>query len=156
MSTAAWPGLFKECLRILRPGGLICLTECEIGITNGPISERLSHIFIQAMQRAGMIFSPDGRHVGITPMLGGLLRDAGFEDIRQKPETIDYSAGSPVHDAFCENIMVGSKLAQPFMIKMGTATQEELDRLYAQCQDEVQRDDFRAIWYYLRAWGRKP
>ncbi len=128
MPTKAWPGLLKECLRILRPGGLVCLTECEVGITNGPISEQLSYMFVRAMQRAGMIFSPDARHVGITPMLGGLLRDAGFVDIRQKAETIDYSAGSPIHDAFCENIMVGSKLAQPFMIKMGITTQEEVDR----------------------------
>ena len=156
MPTKAWPGLLKECMRILRPGGLISLAESEIGITNGPISERLAHMFLQAMQRAGMIFSPDARHVGITPMLGGLLRDAGFEDIRQKAEIIDYSAGSPVHDAFCENIMVGSKLAQPFMIKMGITTQEEVDQLYEQCLEEVKGEDFRAIWYYLHAWGRKP
>lgn len=156
LPTKAWPGVLKECLRILRPGGLICLAECEMGITNGPICEQLTYLFLQALQSADMIFSPGGRHVGITPMLGGLLRDAGFEDIRQRPEAIDYSAGSPVHDAFCENIMIGSKLAQPFMIKKGFTTQEELDRLHAQCEEEVQRDDFRAIWYYLRAWGRKP
>jgi hypothetical protein len=52
--------------------------------------------------------------------------------------------------------MIGSKLAQPFMIKMGITTQEEVDQLYEQCLEEVRREDFRAIWYYLRAWGRKP
>jgi SAM-dependent methyltransferase len=155
MPTKAWPGLLNQCMRILRPGGLLCLTESETGISNGPISEQLNHIFLQAMQKAGMIFSPDARHVGITPVLSGLMRDAGFVDVRQKAEVLDYSTGSPLHDAFCENIMIGSKLAQPFMIKMGVTTQEEVDPLYEQCLLEVQDEHFRAIWYYLRAWGRK-
>ena len=118
MPTQAWPGLLKECRRILRPGGLLCLTECETGISNGPFCEQLNQLLLQAMRKAGMIFSPDGRHVGITAMLSGLMRDAGFADVRQQAEAIDFSAGAPAHDAFCENIMVGAKLAQPFLKKM--------------------------------------
>ena len=155
MPTHAWPDLLKECRRILRPGGLLCLTECETGISNGPFCEQLNRLLLQAMRKAGMIFSPDGRHVGITPMLSGLIRDAGFEDVRKKAEAIDFSAGAPVHDAFCENIMVGAKLAQPFMLKMGATTQEELERIYQKCLEEMNGEAFRAIWYYLRAWGRK-
>ena len=63
--------------------------------------------------------------------------------------------GAPAHDAFCENIMVGAKLAQSFLLKMGVATQEELERVYQRCLDEMNGQEFRAIWYYLRAWGRK-
>src|SRR5579864_4391710 len=48
MPTKAWAGLLKQCMRMLRPGGLICFTESEVGITNGPISEQLSHMFLQA------------------------------------------------------------------------------------------------------------
>src|SRR5712691_12458847 len=144
MPTQAWPGLLKECMRILRPGWLLCLTECETGISNGPFSEQLNHLLLQAMQKAGMIFSPDGRNVGITAMLSGLLRDAGFTDVQQKAQAIDFSAGAPAHDAFCENIMVGAKLAQPFMIKMGDATQEELDRVYQKCLEEMNGEEFRA------------
>ena len=155
MPTKAWPGLLRECMRILRPGGPIFLNECEIGITNSPASERLSEIFLRAIQRAGMVFSPDARHVGITPMLGGLLREAGFRDIQQRAAVIDYSSGTSIHDAFCQDIMIGSKLAQPFMLKMGVTTQEELDRLYQQCLDEIHAADFRGVWYYLRAWGTK-
>jgi len=155
MPTKAWPGLLGECMRILRPGGLICLNECEIGITNSPASERLSEIFLRGMQRVGMVFSPDARHVGITAMLGGLLDGAGFKDIQQRAAVIDYSTGTEIHDAFCQNMMIGSKLAQPFMIKMGLTTQEEIDRLYQECQDEVYAEDFRGVWYYLRVWGTK-
>jgi ubiquinone/menaquinone biosynthesis C-methylase UbiE len=156
MPTQAWPGLLKECMRVLRPGGLLCLTECETGISNGPFSEQINHLLLQALRKAGMIFSPDGRHVGITPMLTGLIRDAGFADVGQKAEAIDFSAGAPAHDAFCENIIVGAKLAQPFMIKMGDVTKEELDRVYQHCLEEMNGEEFRAIWFYLRAWGRKP
>jgi ubiquinone/menaquinone biosynthesis C-methylase UbiE len=155
MPTRAWPGLLLECMRILTPGGLICLTECETGITNGPISERLNALFLQAMQRAGMLFSPDARHVGITPMLAGLLRDAGFKAIHQRAEVLDYSAGTPIHEAFCQTIMIGSKLIQPFVVKMGVTTQQEVEQLYQQCLQEVYADEFRGIWYYLRVWGRK-
>ena len=156
MLTKAWPGLLRECMRILRPGGLICLNECEIGITNSPASEHLGALFLRAIQRAGMVFSPDAHHLGITPMLGSLLRAAGLRDIQQRTAVIDYSTGTTIHDAFCQNIMIGSKLAQPFMIKMDVSTQEELDRYYQQCLDEVYADDFRGVWYYLRVWGTKP
>jgi SAM-dependent methyltransferase len=156
MPAKAWPGLLKECMRILRPGGLLSVTESETGISNGPISEQLNTMFLQAMQKAGMVFSPDARHVGITAVLSGLIRDAGFVDVRQRAEALDYSYGTPLHDPFCENIMVGSKLVQPFLIKLGIATQEQLDPLYEQCLLEMQGEQFRAIWYYLRAWGRKP
>jgi ubiquinone/menaquinone biosynthesis C-methylase UbiE len=156
MPAKAWPELLKECMRILRPGGLLCMTESETGISNGPISEQLNTMFLQAMQKAGMVFSPDARHVGITAVLSGLIRDAGFVDVRQRAEALDYSYGTPLHDPFCENIMVGSKLVQPFLIKLGIATQEQLDPLYEQCLLEMQSEQFRAIWYYLRTWGRKP
>lgn len=36
----------------------------------------------QALKVAGQSFSPDGRHGGITPLLGRFLRDAGCRNIR--------------------------------------------------------------------------
>jgi hypothetical protein len=38
---------------------------------------------------------------------------------------------------------------------MGVATQEEADQAYQQVLIEMQRDDFKGMWYLLTAWGIK-
>jgi len=155
MPAAAWPKLLQECMRITRPGGLICLTECEMVLTNSFASEKLASMFGQAMKQAGLSFSPDGRNVGITPMLGHLLSNAGYQDIEKMVCAIDYSAGAEGHESHYQNLAIGSKLVQPFLIKMKLATQQELDKLYQQFLIDMMGDDFCGIWYYLSVWGRK-
>ncbi len=66
----AWPHLLQECVRITRPGGSIRLTEAEYSLSNSPAFERIGALCTQALKIAGQSFSPDGRHIGITPMLG--------------------------------------------------------------------------------------
>ena len=77
MPTTAWPALIKEGVRVTRPGGVICLTEAENAISTGPACEKISALCTRALQRAGHSFSPDWHHLGITPMLGRFLREAG-------------------------------------------------------------------------------
>jgi len=154
--TPAWPGLLKECLRITRPGGVIRLTEPEWYITNSPATEKLNTIFLQALKTAGQSFSPDGRHAGITPMLGRLLHDAGCVNIQKKAHVLDCSAGAEMHTSTYENYLIGFKLIQPFLVRMGGATQEEIDVLYHRMLEEMQAGDFCGIMFFLTVWGLKP
>ncbi len=156
MPTKAWPPLLQECKRILRTGGVIRLTEGEIGISNGPVVEQLGGMFIRALQLAGLSFSPDGRHVGITPLLGRFLQDAGFQNIQKTAYALDYSAGTDLHLPFVQDMLAGAKLAHPFLIKMGVTTQEEIDRLYEQSKQEMYSENFCGVWFYLTVWGEKP
>lgn len=157
MPTTSWPQLLQECMRITRPGGVIRLTEFDIyGITNSPACEKLTEMGSRAFKLAGQSFSPDGRSVGVTPMLGRLLRDAGCEKIRSMPHMIDFSAGTEAHGAMYQNHMVVLKLMQPFLIKMGVTTQEEVDVVYQRALDEIVADNFCGLWYYLTVWGEKP
>jgi hypothetical protein len=47
------------------------------------------------------------------------------------------------------------QLVQPFLIKAGVTTREEVEQLYQHMQAEQQSEDFSAVGYYLTAWGRK-
>jgi hypothetical protein len=54
-----------------------------------------------------------------------------------------------------QSLNIGFLLVQPFLIKLGLSTEEELTQLYKQAIAEMQESTFRGIWYYLTAWGEK-
>ncbi|HLI06466.1 MAG TPA: methyltransferase domain-containing protein [Ktedonobacteraceae bacterium] len=156
MSKAAWPLLVRECMRVLRPGGILRLTECESPLTNSKGSERMYELLAQALARTERIFSVDGRHIGITPVLGRLLHDAGFAAIQKTSHVIDYSFGTEAHAGCYQDVRTFLKLLQPFFVNIGVTTQEEVNRLYLQTLEEMQSEDFCGIFFFLTAWGTKP
>lgn len=156
MSPQGWPSLLEECKRILRPGGVIRLTEGEWGVGTTPAYESYLGLFFEAMQRAGRSFSATGRHVGITPVMARMLREAGFQNIGQKAHVHDFSFGREAHAGFTFDLKLLFKLLQPFLLKVGVATQEQLDILYEQVLDEMQSEEFCALAFYLTVWGQKP
>ena len=159
MPPTAWPNLLQECLRILRPGGVIRLTECEMPITSNAAVERLNALGTRALQAAGKSFSPDGRHIGIVPMLGRLLREAGCQHIQQLAQVLDISAGpdnEEAHKGYYQDYLLGLQLARPFLLQYGGVAEEEYDRLYQQVAGEMLSEDFCAIQFFLTVWGEKP
>jgi ubiquinone/menaquinone biosynthesis C-methylase UbiE len=152
-----WPKLIDECLRILRPGGIIRLTETDLwGTTNSLAFETLSGWCMLALKKSEHGFSPDGRTFGITPVLGRLLRDAGFQGIQHRSYTNDFSSGTEVHFGMYKNFLVFFKLVQPFLAKMAVATLEEAEPLYQQVMLDILTEDFCGIMYLLTVWGHKP
>jgi len=154
LSQVDWPPLLRECQRVLRTGGVICLTEADWGISNGPISERLSALFTQAMYRAKHGISPSA--FGTTVMLQPLLRKAGYQNVQGQALYLEYSAGTEAHYSAYQDIMAAYQLLQPFLVSMQVTTQEELDHLYQQLPSEMLANDFCGMWFFLRAWGEKP
>ncbi len=67
MPPEAWPKLLKECYRVLRPGGIMRLTEGEYGTSSSLAYEQMSALNTRLLKAAGLSFSPDGRHIGIIP-----------------------------------------------------------------------------------------
>lgn len=152
----SWPTLIEECLRVTRPGGVIRLTDCEWFLSTSPTVEKLFGLCVRAVHLMGNTFSPDGRHLATTPMLGRLLRNAGCRNVQHRGFAIDCSAGSESHQSFYEDVVVFLKLLQPLMLKAGVTTQDEVDLLYHRALEEMREEDFNCIWYYLSVWGERP
>ncbi len=156
MPLAAWPALMKECVRITHSGGIIRITESEWNLTNSLAYETLHSMTARAMKKANRSFSPDGRNVGITPMLGQFLKDAQCKNIKHMAHALDLSSGTPAHESFLQNLSAFFKLIEPFLIRMGETNAQEFDALYTQAQAEVLSESFRCISYILTVWGETP
>ncbi len=156
LPAVAWPRLMQELKRITRPGGVIRLTESEWWyFTNSPALENLNAMIIRALKLQGESFSQSGRFTGILPMLGRFLLDAGCVNVNYKSHVIDYSYGTEAYEGFRHDAAIVFKLFQPFIVRMGVATQEEVNQLYEQMQLEMMKDDFRGLMLPLTAWGEK-
>ena len=155
LPVTGWPKLMQEFRRITRPRGTIRLTESEWWyFTNSPALENLNAMIIRALKLQGGSFSE--RFTGVLPMLGRFLLDAGCASVNYKSHVIDYSFGTEAYEGFRRDATVVFKLFQPFIVRMGVATQEEVKQLYDRMQLEMLQEDFRALMMPLTAWGEKP
>jgi ubiquinone/menaquinone biosynthesis C-methylase UbiE len=155
LSPDQWSSLLTECRRILRPGGVVRLTENEV-VTTSPATDTAFSQFYTAMARTRQSFSPSGRVLGITSRLNQLLKRAGYANTNYRAHALDFSAGTVIHDTFCQVAYAFIVLMQPFLIGVGVTTPEESQRLMQQMQLEMYTEDFSALMFLLTAWGEKP
>ena len=155
LSPEKWSQLLGECMRVVRPGGTIRLTENDVVCTSLATDTALG-LFYRALARAGQSFSPTGRVLGITSRLSQLLRKAGCTNIHYKAHALDFSAGTEIHNNFCQVTTVFLTLMQPFLVSTGVTTLEEHQALLQQMQVEMYSNDFSAVMYLLTVWGEKP
>jgi SAM-dependent methyltransferase len=153
----AWPALMQELNRITRPGGIIRLTESEWWYySSSPALESLNALLIRALKVQGESFSQSGRFTGFLPMLGKFLSDLGYINIQHRSHVIDYSYGTETYVGFKHDAAANFQLFQPFIMRMGVATQEELSILYEQMLSEMASESFRGLMFPLTVWGEKP
>jgi SAM-dependent methyltransferase len=164
MKKWAWPNLIGECVRVLRPGGVLRMTETDNwGTTNSSAFSTLMDLSYLAIWLDDHSFDAGRHSFGITPLLERFLREAGLEAIDQRAHAVNFSSGTPSYKAMYNNFQVFFKLIQPFLLRIrgtfadsGIPPQEELDRLYMQMLQEMIQQDFAGIFYLLTVWGRKP
>ena len=150
-----WPYLLSECWRLLRPGGLIRLTELEVSWTTSLAHEKLCQLFIQSMRLDGRSFSPSDRHLGLISELEPLLYASRFEECTSVPHMVNYSYGAPLHDEWRNDLLILSKEVESLIVEMGIATQEYVDTLHRQQHYEMSIPTFHAIQPLLTVWGIK-
>jgi ubiquinone/menaquinone biosynthesis C-methylase UbiE len=156
MRPEAWPKLIQECLRVLRPGGILRFTEFEWDGANKPSFEKICALASLTLHKAGYTFSPGGYYLGLFPVLLRLFREAGLQSIGKMAHVIDFSAGTEARDGFYYDFSSAFQLVTPFVVRMGIATEEEWRDLYRAGLAEMFEEDFCAMLFLLTVWGNKP
>lgn len=152
---AAWPVLVREYARVLRPGGIVCLTEAEKLITGKSASEELATLCAKACKQAGHSFSHDGFHMAITPMLRPFLYDARFRNVQKQTYILNFTVGKYLYHPIARNHLHFYQLLQPFLLKMDVVTAMEYEWLYQAASREMLQDNFEGRWFFMSVWGRK-
>jgi ubiquinone/menaquinone biosynthesis C-methylase UbiE len=157
LTKKTWPLLIAECTRILRPAGILRLTEGDdLGISTSPAIERLSALAIQASWRLGYGFSPDGRTLGMSAALVQLLRRAAYRDIHIIPFAVDYSTYTEGGNDFRHNNEIVYQHLSPVLVSLGLITSKEIEHLREQALLEAYNDDFTCVAHIMSIWGFSP
>jgi ubiquinone/menaquinone biosynthesis C-methylase UbiE len=156
MQQATWPALLSECWRVLRPEGMICLTECEYSVSSSLALQRLNMCLYEALRKEKRTFSVDGHSFGIVHRLGTLLREAGFAEAKTVPFVLDASSGSALHLSTSKNTEVAFALLKPFLLRVGSVGAEEFEQLYQQTLIDLRAPDFTCISFGCTIWAMRP
>lgn len=155
MKTDKWLPLLAECQRILRPGGILRMTECEWGYSNSFAFETLTGAINYGMYRNGNSFSPTGRHLEVATVLPHFFQQATFQNVQMQPYVVNASAGAAGYQAWFEDFKSLFQQAKPLMLGHKAITEESFEPLYNQFLEEAQKPDFCEFLYFLTIWGTK-
>jgi ubiquinone/menaquinone biosynthesis C-methylase UbiE len=154
LRTWDWPKMLGELLRVTCAGGVVRLTDSEtIHQSNSPALTRLCEMLQCAFYRAGHLFEQES--TGLTSHLAQLLSQCGCKQIQAKAHTIEYGAGTPEGEAFCEDVKLAFQTVRPFIQKWGY-TAQDYEATCRQAFDEMNQPDFLATVDFLTVWGSKP
>jgi 2-polyprenyl-3-methyl-5-hydroxy-6-metoxy-1,4-benzoquinol methylase len=156
MDRETWPGLVVECLRVLKPGGIILLSEYEGSISNSIALQHILRCLYQALADQGRTFSVDQCSIGICHMLGKLLNDAGYTEVASKPFHLDSSYGTPQYLAGCRDMEMAFALVKPYLMQAGKIEEAEYGALLYQMQIDMRSEHFVNVSFGLQVWGYKP
>jgi ubiquinone/menaquinone biosynthesis C-methylase UbiE len=151
-----WPLMIREALRILRPGGLFRLIDCDTILTSSWAVDTIHHWTLQMYQRNGFGFSPTGRTLGMSPVLPHLVREAGFAEVQFQPYVIDFSARSENWSIMYRNIEMACTTLMPQVLALKIATQEQFDDVFRQVHIDMMSDNFYGLWPFFSLTGVKP
>ena len=156
LSTEVWPPALHSFMKLVRPGGIIRLTETDLPISSSTAYAQLGGLISQALFQTKRSFSPTGRLLSMTPMLKQLLQDAGCQQVQHAVAEVNFSAGMPAHEELAQDIRQLYRLVLPFLVATAITTQQEVEQLYQQMLTELESEQFDAVAYSLLAWGIKP
>lgn len=156
LTQETWPSFLKECARLLRPGGIVLLTEWETAVSSSPALQQLGRLLAYTLMEQQRTFSVDGCSLGIVHQQGQLLREAGFVDVHRFPFLLDGDVTSPLYTQLVREYEQTFALVKPYILAGRRMSAGEYDALYEQMMREVYQPSFTHLGFAVSTWARKP
>jgi len=149
-----WPKMLSELLRVTLPGGVVQVIDAKIlQQSNSPALTQFLEMGQCALYRSGHLFTQES--TGLIDHLPRLLNQQGCEQVQTKVYAMEYGAGTPEGEAYCEDMLLAFQTTRQFFQKWGCVP-KDYDAIYRQARDEMYQPDFHAVWNLFAAWGNKP
>jgi SAM-dependent methyltransferase len=153
----AWVPFIAECFRILKPGGILRLTEgLDFGTTNSLATEHMLAALSEMFWKLGFGFSINGGSFGMITPLPAFLREAGYQDVHIVAFMIEFSAGMSAWTDFYHNYEIAFQRMKPVFVSIGTMTEEAFDQDYHQMFLDMNQPTFRGVQTFASIIGTKP
>jgi ubiquinone/menaquinone biosynthesis C-methylase UbiE len=150
----AWSPFLSECMRVLRPGGILRLSESlNFGNTSSTAFNRLGSLIMQAFCQDGYGFSPDGLTFGVDHILPTLMRQQGYQSVQLTAHAIDFTAF--LTDTY-HNVEIIGYQVKPRLLKHDLITPDDFDQLLQQTLIDILSASFCGQGYLLTVLGHKP
>jgi ubiquinone/menaquinone biosynthesis C-methylase UbiE len=151
-----WSPFLSECTRILRPGGILRLTEVvDGGVTSSAAVNHLMALFTRSLWLAGYGFSPDGNSVGMTHVLPRFLREGGYQQVRLLPHALEYSANMDAWAEQYHNIEIAGYQMKSILMKFGLITSEAFEETLQQAFIDMHSETFCGVIHFTTVLGVK-
>jgi SAM-dependent methyltransferase len=154
---SAWRPLLRECVRVLKPGGVILLVECVEGEASSRAAHTLSLAYQQALIQAGLrpalpFVSEPQRMV----WLDGLLADAGCKVVEREVTCIEWTTQNRQGSEIAGYVLLTVRLLRPFMLAQGVISQQEFAQAYRTLGEEIACGEFVGCWRVQVSTGVVP
>jgi ubiquinone/menaquinone biosynthesis C-methylase UbiE len=153
LRTWDWPKLLQEFQRVARPGGVIRVTESDMGGSTSPAFTHLLELELKAFHQAGHLFAPERE--GMISQLPRLFQQHGVQNVQTRTYTLEYRFGSPGWQFALEDTRLMYRTILPFLQKW-TRVPDNYEDIYQQMLHEVQQPDFVGTLKLLTVWGTSP
>jgi ubiquinone/menaquinone biosynthesis C-methylase UbiE len=151
-----WPQFLLECHRVLRPGGVLRLTEpADFGTTTNDAVNQLATLTLNALYELGYGFGAD-QALRLLPGLLSFLKEQQYQHVTVRAHALDYSTGTDGWADMYHNVEVAHYQMKPQLVKLGFLNEEMFYRIYQQALFAMQSPSFCGIWHFTTLVGQKP
>lgn len=144
VTAARMPKLLRSLVALCHKKGRIVWTEAEFPITNCAAYERFSALLLRALQVTGRTFTSEPA-LGITPLMGDLLTQAGCKVIGTHSFSVDLAATILRRRQFADQVWTIGKHMRPFVLQTGIIAVQEYNCVFGQALQEIVEEKVQGL-----------